>query len=57
MSTAQLETEERQASRRRHSFGQRLWGRYGAAAIMIVVLLVVIGWIGILGWGLMSLLG
>jgi hypothetical protein len=57
MSTAQFEKGERTSSRRRHGFGQRLWGRYGATAILIVVLLVVVSWIGVLGWGLMWLLG
>jgi hypothetical protein len=41
----------------RRSLGQRLFARYGSAAILIVVLLVVIVWIGFLGWALMWLLG
>jgi hypothetical protein len=41
----------------RRSLGQRLFAPYGSAVILIVVLLVVIGWIGVLGWPLMWLLG
>jgi flagellar biogenesis protein FliO len=43
-------------SQPRRSLGQRLFARYGSAAILIVVLLLVIGWIGFLGWALMRFL-
>jgi len=32
------------------SLGQRVFARYGSTAILTVVLLVVVGWIGVLGW-------
>ncbi|WP_160320645.1 hypothetical protein [Methylobacterium sp. ARG-1] len=34
------------------SLGQRLFARHGSTAILVVVLLVVVGWIGILGWAM-----
>ncbi|MCJ2060059.1 hypothetical protein MKL09_26430 [Methylobacterium sp. J-048] len=42
---------------RGRSLGQRLFARYGSTAILIVVLLVVVGWIGILGWAMTRLFG
>lgn len=42
---------------RRRGLGQRLFARYGSTAILVVVLLVVVGWIGILGWLVTWLLG
>ena len=39
------------------SLGQRLFARYGSTAILTAVLLVVVGWIGILGWAVTRLLG
>ncbi|MCJ2093349.1 hypothetical protein MKK67_12760 [Methylobacterium sp. J-072] len=42
---------------RDRSLGQRLFARYGSTAILSVVLLVVVGWIGILGWVVTRLFG
>ncbi|WP_160329361.1 hypothetical protein [Methylobacterium sp. GXS13] len=39
------------------SLGQRLFARHGSTAILTAVLLVVVGWIGILGWAVTRLLG
>ncbi|CAA2157932.1 MULTISPECIES: hypothetical protein [Methylobacterium] len=39
------------------SLGQRLFARHGSTAILAVVLLVVVGWIGILGWAMTWMLG
>lgn len=41
----------------RPSLRQRLFARFGTAAILIVVLFVVVGWIGFLGWTLLWALG
>jgi hypothetical protein len=39
------------------SLGQRLFARFGTAAILSAVVTVVGGWIGFLGWSVMWLLG
>lgn len=57
MDTVPVETDGTEPSGRRHGLGQRLLVRYGSAAILVVVLLVVVGWIGALGWGVLWLLG
>jgi hypothetical protein len=36
---------------------RRLFARFGSAPILIVVVVVVIGWISVLGWMLTRLLG
>ena len=51
-----LESETRPTDPER-SLGQRLFARFGSTTILIVVLLVVVGWIGILGWAMTRLLG
>jgi hypothetical protein len=57
MGSFRSDTGETGAPGRRRSLGQRLFARYGSAAILIVVLLVVIGWISVLGWALTWLFG
>lgn len=57
MNTVPVDTDGADPSGRRQGFGQRLMARHGATAIMVVVLLVVVGWIGALGWGLLWLFG
>ena len=37
--------------------GQRLFARFGTPAILITVLLVVVAWMGFLGWTLIALFG
>lgn len=39
------------------SLGQKLFLRFGATAILVVVVFVVVGWIAFLGWAAMWLLG
>lgn len=41
----------------RRSLGQRAFARFGTPAILITVLLVVMVWIGFLGWILIGLVG
>ncbi|MDN3575093.1 hypothetical protein [Methylobacterium longum] len=37
--------------------GQRLFARFSLAAILLAVALIVLGWIGVLAWVVMWLLG
>lgn len=57
MKTLQRETGETEPAVAERSLGQRLFTRYGSTAILVVVLVVVVGWIGILGWAMTWLLG
>ncbi|WP_187193539.1 MULTISPECIES: hypothetical protein [unclassified Methylobacterium] len=50
-----LESETRPTGPER-SVVQRLFARFGSTVILVVVLLVVVGWIGILGWAMTRLL-
>jgi hypothetical protein len=53
---ATLPRDTRSAARE-WSLRQRLFARYGSTAILVVVLFVVVGWIGLLGWAMTWLLG
>ena len=57
MNTVPVEADETPPSDRRQRFGQRFLTRYGSPTILIVVLLVVMGWIGLLGWCVLWLFG
>ena len=48
--------DERGAASRR-SLGHRAFARFGTPAILTTVLLVVVAWVGFLGWVLVGLVG
>ena len=55
MNSSQNGKDSLKLSGRRRNVGQRLFARYGTAAILITVLLVVVAWTGFLGWILVLL--
>ena len=56
MSLSQNGAVETGPPERRRTLGQRLFARFGSTAILIAVLLVVVGWIGVLCGTLLWLL-
>ena len=57
MDLPQNETVGRTPSVQKVGLGRRLFDRFGSILILAMVLVVVIGWIGAIGWGLIWLLG
>ena len=57
MSLLQNETSDPPLSVRKVGIGRRLFDRFGSILILLMVLMVVIGWIGAIGWALIWLLG
>ena len=57
MSLLQNETSDPPLPVRKVGIGRRLFDRFGSILILMMVLMVVIGWIGAIGWALIWLLG
>ena len=57
MNLPQNDTEARTLSVQKLGIGRRLFDRFGSILILAMVLMVVIGWIGAIGWALIWLLG
>lgn len=57
MSSLQNETGDQPLPVQKVGIGRRLFDRFGSILILMIVLMVVIGWIGAIGWALFWLLG
>ena len=57
MDLSQNDTGDQPSSVQKPGIGRRLFDRFGSVLILTMVLVVVIGWIGAIGWALIWLLG